>query len=412
MVEKEKYILISVSCGDEAKAERSIMELEDLLETAGGVSVGFVIQNLSVPDRSTYVGKGKALEISDLMEYLEADAILCDDELTPAQHRNLADLLNAKVVDRTMLILDIFAGRATTCEGKIQVEMAQLKYRASRLTGKGTALSRLGGGIGTRGPGETKLETDRRAIQRRVDTLKREISNMERVRETTRKKRNLGKTPVVAIVGYTNAGKSTLLNKLTSAEILAEDKLFATLDPTTRVCKLPGGQEILLTDTVGFINKLPHQLIDAFRSTLEEAKYADAILHLVDSTSSDMELHMEVVYKTLAELGIKNKPIITAFNKIDDYHLMRNEDSDLELSLRDSSATKTVEISAKMGYGLNELFNAIEEVLKENRKYIETLIPYSDSSKLAKIRKYGQIISEEYQDNGTFIKAYVPKSMT
>ena len=197
MVEKEKYILISVSCGDEAKAERSIMELEDLLETAGGVSVGFVIQNLSVPDRSTYVGKGKALEISDLMEYLEADAILCDDELTPAQHRNLADLLNAKVVDRTMLILDIFAGRATTCEGKIQVEMAQLKYRASRLTGKGTALSRLGGGIGTRGPGETKLETDRRAIQRRVDTLKREISNMERVRETTRKKRLLDiQTPV------------------------------------------------------------------------------------------------------------------------------------------------------------------------------------------------------------------------
>ena len=415
----ERYVLVAVSCGDEERAEASLKELEDLLKTAGGEAVAFVVQNLNVPDRATYVGKGKAQEIKELMEYLEADALLCDDELTPAQHRNLAELLDTKVVDRTMLILDIFAGRATTKEGKIQVEMAQLKYRASRLTGKGTALSRLGGGIGTRGPGESKLESDRRAIQRRVDSLSREIKSMERVRETTRKKRTTGLTTVVAIVGYTNAGKSTLLNRLTSADILAEDKLFATLDPTTRVCKLSGGQEFLLTDTVGFINKLPHQLVDAFRSTLEEAKYADVILHMVDATSPDLDLHMQVVYNTLDDLGIRNKPIITAFNKVD--KLMEGEalresvedtmsihaQEDLyAMELRDPKATKTVEISAKTGFGIENLFNAITDTLNEHRTYIEELIPYDEAARLTSIRKYGQIISEEYLEDGIMIKAY------
>ena len=419
----EKYVLIAVSCGDEEKAYRSLDELEDLLETAGGICVAKMVQNLAQPDRATYIGKGKVEELGLLIEHLEADAVLCDDELSPSQHRNLAETLDTKVVDRTMLILDIFAGRATTKEGKIQVEMAQLKYRASRLTGKGTALSRLGGGIGTRGPGESKLESDRRAIQRRVDTLSREVKMMERVRETTRKKRITGVVPVIAIVGYTNAGKSTLLNKLTSAEILAEDKLFATLDPTTRTCALPGGQEILLTDTVGFINKLPHQLVDAFRSTLEEAKHADIILHMVDATSPDLELHMEVVYDTLKNLGIKNKPVITAFNKVDKLSMplvrdgiTENPDDgsnsnnlEPEMRFRDSVATRIVEISAKTGIGIESLFDAITETLKENRTYMEELIPYSETARVNRIRKYGQIISEEYLEDGILIKAYRPK---
>lgn len=401
--DKERYILFCVSGGNEEKAYRSLDELEDLLETAGGVCVAKMVQNLERPDTATYIGKGKVEELRDLMEHQEADAVLCDDELSPSQHRNLAELLEAKVVDRTMLILDIFAGRATTGEGKIQVEMAQLKYRASRLTGKGTALSRLGGGIGTRGPGESKLETDRRAIQRRVDTLSREIKNMERARQVTRKKRTGSTTPVIAIVGYTNAGKSTLLNRLTEADILAEDKLFATLDPTTRKCQLPDGQEILLTDTVGFINKLPHHLVDAFKSTLEEARYGDIIIHMVDSSSPDMELHMEVVYETLKDLGIKDKPIITAFNKID---------KAVEVfERRDSEAKETVEISAKTGANLDDLFAAIERVLKESRKYIEVLIPYSDANKVAKIRKYGQLLSEEFTDEGIMIRAYVPEGV-
>lgn len=412
--EGEGYILFSVSMGNEEKAYRSLDELEDLLETAGGVPVAKMVQNLPQPDSATYIGKGKVEELKLLMESLDVDAVLCDDELSPSQHRNLADALDAKVVDRTMLILDIFAGRATTREGKIQVEMAQLKYRASRLTGKGTALSRLGGGIGTRGPGESKLETDRRAIQRRTDSLSKEIKTMERVRETTRKKRKHGASPIIAIVGYTNAGKSTLLNRLTAAEILAEDKLFATLDPTTRVCTLPGGQEILLTDTVGFINKLPHQLVDAFRSTLEEAKHADIILHMVDSTSPDLDLHMQVVYDTLKNLEIKNKPVITAFNKVDALENLGKEISNEDESsfdLRDPKATKTVEISARTGAGLENLFDAISDVLKETRVYVEELIPYSDTARVNRIRKYGQIISEEYLENGILIKAYKRKDL-
>ncbi len=402
---REKYILFAVSCGEEEKAEASINELAELLDTAGGETLAYMIQNMEKPDRTTYIGKGKALELKEMVEFLEADGVICDDELTPSQHRNLADILETKVVDRTMLILDIFAGRATTGEGKIQVEMAQLKYRASRLTGQGTALSRLGGGIGTRGPGETKLETDRRAIQRRLDKLTADVKSLKHVRETTRKKRLESSTPIVAIVGYTNAGKSTLLNRLTSADILAEDKLFATLDPTTRVCRLPNGREILFTDTVGFINKLPHQLIDAFRSTLEEAKYADVILHMVDATSEDAELHKEVVYDTLETLGVKDKPIITAFNKMD---LLKDCG---ELPLMDEEADAVIEISAATGEGINDLFEAIENALRGDKVYIERIVAYSEGELFKRIRKYGEVLEEEYLEDGVSIKAYVPNNL-
>ena len=404
--EKEKYILFAVSQGDQEKTDRSLDELEELLETAGGICVARMIQNLDLPDRSTYLGKGKAAELKELMDNLEADAILCDDELTPVQHRNLAELLDAKVVDRTMLILDIFAERATTREGKIQVEMAQLKYRASRLTGRGTALSRLGGGIGTRGPGETKLESDRRAIRRRMDSLSAQIKSMERVRETTGKKRRESDTPVIAIVGYTNAGKSTLLNRLTDSDILAEDKLFATLDPTTRVCILPGGQEVMMTDTVGFINKLPHHLVESFKSTLEEAKKGDIILHVIDGTSDERDLHRQVVYETLKSLGIKNKPIITAYNKMD----MFSEKEDA-VYLRDEEAEEVVLISARTGEGLDRLFSGLEKIIRNNREYIEEIIPYSNARRISLIRRYGELLEEEYLEDGIMIKAYVPRSI-
>ena len=399
----EKYVLFVVSKGDEEGAERSLMELEALLETAGGEAVGTMIQNLDKPDNVTYLGRGKVDELKIIMDSLEADGVLCDDSLSPSQHRNLADRLDCKVVDRTMLILDIFAGRATTREGKLQVEMAQQKYRASRLTGKGTALSRLGGGIGTRGPGETKLESDRRVIQKRIAKLSSDIKAMKQVRETTRKKRMGDAIPLVAIVGYTNAGKSTLLNHLTGAEILAEDKLFATLDPTTRKCKLPGGQEVLFSDTVGFINKLPHELVDAFRSTLEEAKYADIILHVVDGSSDDLELHIKVVEDTLKELGASDKPVILAYNKAD---LGRPE-----YRLAGKKVDGEIEISAKTGDGIDQLFSQVEKILKEMRVYIDEVIPYSNQKRLAAIRRYGQILEERYEEDGVHVSAYVPKSL-
>ena len=406
--EKERYISFAVSADDES-AEASLDELSELVDTAGGVVIARMIQHLPHPDPVTYLGKGKAEELREMMEALEADAVICDDELTPSQHRNLADALDAKVVDRTMLILDIFAGRAVTREGKIQVEMAQLKYRATRLTGKGTALSRLGGGIGTRGPGETKLETDRRTIQSRIARLSGEIKAIKAVRETTRKRRTAGPVPIAAIIGYTNAGKSTLLNRLTGAGILAEDKLFATLDPTTRAFQLPCGMKVLLTDTVGFINKLPHHLVDAFRSTLEEAKYADIILHVVDISSAEAEMHRDVVYETLEELGVRDKPVITVLNKAD---LL--EPSELEakkLLFRDDLAESVVAVSAAEGDGLDELFSAIEHVLRKDRVYIEEVIPFSDPARLARIKKYGSVISEEYTEEGAAIKAFVPAGL-
>lgn len=399
----EKYILAAVASGDEEAAWDSLDELADLLDTAGGVTVFQVVQNLAHPDRSTYIGKGKAEELREAIEIHEADGIICDDELTASQMRNLSELTGAKVIDRTTLILDIFAAHARTREGKLQVEIAQQKYRYARLRGMGEALSRLGAGIGTRGPGETKLETDRRVIQKRIKILSDDIEAMKRARDTARKKRSSNAVPTVAIVGYTNAGKSTLLNRLTGSDVLSEDKLFATLDPTTRAALLPDGQQVLFTDTVGFINKLPHNLIDAFRSTLEEAGYADIIVHVIDASDPQADLHLKVVYDTLVELGITDKPVITVWNKSD----LVAEDA----LFRDFGADASVKISAKTGAGLDEFYNELTRILRDSRVYIDTVIPYKNTAVVAEIRKTGQLLSEDYEDEGVHIKAYVPRAL-
>lgn len=397
---EERVILVGVSTSDHDDTEKSLDELEELAATAGAVTVGRVIQNLDQIHPGTYVGKGKLDEIKDLLWETEATGIICDDELSPIQLGNLEDILDTKVMDRTLIILDIFAGRASTSEGKIQVELAQLKYRQSRLTGLGKSLSRLGGGIGTRGPGEKKLEVDRRLIRNRIAQLGRELKDVKRHREITREQRGRNKIPVVAIVGYTNAGKSTLLNTLTGAGVLEEDKLFATLDPTTRNLKLPSKQEVLLTDTVGFIRKLPHHLIEAFRSTLEEAKYADILLHVVDASNPQMDEQMHIVYETLTSLEVKNKPIITAFNKQDK--------TDGGVIFRDFRADYTLGISAKYGDGLTKLQETIEEILRGQKILVEKIYSYGEAGKIQLIRKYGELLEEEYREEGIFAKGYVP----
>lgn len=398
--EVEKVILVGVSVEENDDTEKSLDELEELARTAGAVTVGRVIQNREQIHPATYVGKGKIDEIKELLWEKEATGIICDDELSPAQLGNLQDALDTKVMDRTLIILDIFAERASTSEGKIQVELAQLKYRQSRLVGLGKSLSRLGGGIGTRGPGEKKLEMDRRLIKGRIAQLNRELKEVKRHREVTREQRNRNHLPVVAIVGYTNAGKSTLLNKLTGASVLEEDKLFATLDPTTRGLKLQSKQEILLTDTVGFIRKLPHHLIEAFKSTLEEAKYADIILHVVDASNPQLDEQMHIVYETLRQLEVVNKPIITAFNKQDK--------ADSEMIIRDFKADYIVKISAKTGEGLENLLDTVEEVLRQQKVMVERVYPYAEAGKIQLIRKYGELLTEEYREVGIFVKAYVP----
>lgn len=399
---KEKFILVGVETGKD-RMEESLTELEELLETAGGETVGRVIQNLESINKATYVGKGKVDEIRELAEELGADGIVCDDELSPAQLSNLKDELDIKVLDRTLVILDIFAAHAQTSEGKLQVELAQLKYRSSRLTGLGKNLSRLGGGIGTRGPGESKLESDRRAIRERVSQLRSEIEKVESSRETLRKHRMSDGIPVIAIVGYTNAGKSTFLNKITDAGILAEDKLFATLDPTTRNLKIPDGEEVLFTDTVGFISKLPHNLVDAFKSTLEEAKYADLILHVADASNPEVDEQMKVVYRTLEELKVTGKPVITFLNKQDKL--------EKERIIKDIKADAVVKGSAKTGEGIDELLSKITEILREGKVLIDTVLSYADTSKISVIRKKGQLLSEEYEGEGIKVKAYVPKAV-
>ena len=401
--EKEKLILVGVASSANDDTEQSLDELCDLVDTAVGVVVGRVIQRREMIHPATYVGKGKIEEIKELLWETDADGIVCDDELSPAQTANLTELLDTKVMDRTLIILDIFAGRASTSEGKIQVELAQLRYRQTQLTGAGKALSRLGGGIGTRGPGEKKLEMDRRLIKNRIALLNRELKDVKRHRDLTREQRSRNHMQVAAIVGYTNAGKSTLLNTLTDAKVLEEDQLFATLDPTTRNLKLPSGQEMLVTDTVGFIRKLPHHLIEAFRSTLEEAKYADLILHVVDSSNPQMDEQMYVVYETLRKLEVMNKPVITVFNKMD----RRGENA----LLRDFQADRTVQISAKTGEGIPELLCAIEQQLREQKILIERMYPYQESSRVQMIRKYGELLEEHYTEEGIYIRAYVPKEI-
>lgn len=404
----EKVILVGVSEQDGDDAEDSVAELAELVRTAGAVVVGTLIQKRELMHPGTYVGTGKVAEIAAMIAERGATGIVCDDELSPAQLKNLEQMLDTKVMDRTLIILDIFAARATTSEGKIQVELAQLKYRLSRLTGLGRSMSRLGGGIGTRGPGEKKLEMDRRLIKDRIAQLNRELKEVRQHREITRAKRTRNGMPVAAIVGYTNAGKSTLLNRLTDAGVLEEDKLFATLDPTTRVLELPGRQEILLTDTVGFIRKLPHHLVEAFGSTLEEAKYCDVILHVVDASDENWDKNIETVYGTLKQLKIdenSGKPVITVFNKID-----RISKDDL-VGVRDLRADKTLYISAATGQGLPELANAIEEILRNQKSYIRHTFAYSEAGLTGLIHKYGEIQTEEYLDDGIFIEAYVPKSI-
>ena len=400
---KERVILVAVDTDGSDQAERSLDELGELAKTAGAEVVGRMIQPRETIHPGTYIGKGKILELKELLWETHGTGIICDDELTSVQMGNLEAELDCKIMDRTLLILDIFAARAVSGEGKIQVELAQLKYRASRLAGLGKSLSRLGGGIGTRGPGEKKLEMDRRLIKSRIAALNRELKEVKRHREVTREQRSKSYVPVVAIVGYTNAGKSTLLNRLTGADILAEDKLFATLDPTTRGLKLPGGQEVLLTDTVGFIKKLPHHLIEAFKSTLEEAKYADVILHVVDTSSPQMDSQMYTVYETLSNLGVKDKAIITAFNKQD-----KLEDAPV---IRDFKADYTVKISAKTGAGLTDLTDTIEAVLREQKVFLECLYEYRDAAKIQLIRKYGELLEEKYQEDGIFVRAYVPAEL-
>ena len=397
---EEKVILVGVSEQDGDDAEDSIEDLKELVKTAGAAVVGTLIQKREKIHPGTYVGTGKVTEIEELIAQTGATGIVCDDELSPAQLKNLEMMLDTKVMDRTLIILDIFAARATTSEGKIQVELAQLKYRMSRLTGLGRSMSRLGGGIGTRGPGEKKLEIDRRLINDRIAQLNRELKEVKRHREITRAKREKNQMPVVAIVGYTNAGKSTLLNHLTDAEVLEEDKLFATLDPTTRVLELPGHQEVLLTDTVGFIRKLPHHLIQAFRSTLEEARYADYIFHVVDASNPQREKQMHITYETLDDLEVKDKTIVTLFNKQD----LRTDDE----PLRDFRADYTLNISAGKNEGLDELKELLAEILRENKVYVERVVPYDKAGIIQLIRKQGELISEEYVAEGIAIKAYVP----
>lgn len=397
---EEKVILAGVSSSEGDDTEDSLLELAELVKTAGAEVVGTAIQNRDSIHPGTYVGTGKLQEIRQMIVEFGATGIVCDDELSPAQIRNMEDALDTKVMDRTLIILDIFAARASTSEGKIQVELAQLKYRLSRLVGLGISLSRLGGGIGTRGPGEKKLEMDRRLIKTRIAQLNRELAEVRKHREVTRGQRSRNQTKVAAIVGYTNAGKSTLLNHLTDADVLEEDKLFATLDPTTRNLKLDSGQEILLTDTVGFIRKLPHHLVEAFKSTLEEAKYADMIIHVVDASNPQKEKQMHIVYETLEMLGVKDKKIVTLFNKLD-----KVEEQEI---LHDFKADKILRISAKTGEGLDEFKAILEELLREDKKLLEGIFPYEQGGQLTVIRKYGELLEEDYRDNGIYVKAFVP----
>ncbi len=400
---EEKVVLFCVDLDNGEDVSVNLDELEELVKTAGATVVGRLIQKKDGIDKATYIGSGKTLELREMVQELGATGVVCDDELSPMQLKNLEEAVDTKIMDRTMVILDIFAGRATTREGKIQVELAQLKYRSSRLIGMRSSLSRLGGGIGTRGPGEKKLEIDRRIIRDRIAQLQRELEDVKNHRDVMRKQRMSGDLPIVSIVGYTNAGKSTLLNHLTDAGVLEEDKLFATLDPTSRNLKLLNGQEIIITDTVGFIRKLPHHLINAFRSTLEEAKYADIILHVVDVSNPQADNHIITVYETLDSLGVENKTIITAFNKIDKVDEMP--------IIKDFKADAIVNIAAKKEIGFDKLMETLADEINKCRKYVEKLISYNDAGIINKIRKSGTLLSEEYREDGIYIKAYIDGSL-
>ena len=400
---RERVILVGVDTEGGETAERSLDELAELAATAGAEVTGRLIQTRECVHPATYIGRGKLIELKELLWETEATGIICDDELSSTQLGNLEEELDCKVLDRTLLILDIFAARAVSGEGKIQVELAQLRYRASRLSGLGRSLSRLGGGIGTRGPGEKKLEMDRRLIRERISRLKKELADVERHRELLRSQRNQSGMKVAALVGYTSAGKSSIENALTNAGILEDAMLFSTLDTTTRALQLDGTQEILLTDTVGFIRKLPHHLIEAFKSTLEEAKYADIIIHVVDVSNPRMDEQMYVVYDTLRQMGAEGKPVITLFNKQD--RLEKEE------SHKDFQADYSIATSAKTGQGLDKLKAALLEIIRRDQIYVERLYPFADAGKIQMIRSKGQLLSEEYLPEGIQIKAYVTQDV-
>ena len=401
--QKESMILVGIQLYENERTEESLDELAELVKTAGAEVAGRVIQKREAVHPVTYVGKGKLLELKEILWETEATGIVCDDELTSVQLHNLERELECKVIDRTLLILDIFAARAVSSEGKIQVELAQLKYRAARLVGLRDSLSRLGGGIGTRGPGEKKLEMDRRLIRERISRLKKELREVEQHRELIRTQRKASQKKIAALVGYTSAGKSSIENALTGAGILADAMLFSTLDTTTRVLELEGKQEILLTDTVGFIRKLPHHLIEAFKSTLEEAKYADIIIHVVDASNPQMDSQMYVVYETLRQLGVEGKPVITLFNKQD-----KLEEAG---SFRDFQAQYSIRTSAKTGQGLEELKTALLEIIRSGQIYIEKMYPFEEAGKIQLIRRHGQLLEEEYAAEGISVKAYVTKEI-
>lgn len=391
---KERAFLISLDCG-EYDAESSMAELEELAKTSGAEIIGEMIQKRPAPEAATYMGKGALEEISNFCSNHNIDLIIADGELSPVQIRNIEDLTGVRVIDRTTLILDIFAGRARSSEGKLQVELAQLKYSLPRLSGKGTALSRLGGGIGTRGPGETKLETDRRHIRFRIQNLKAELDKVEKRRVAMHQRRKKNGALCVAIVGYTNAGKSTLMNRLTDAGVLQEDKLFATLDPTARKLVLPDGRQIMLVDTVGLVRRLPHQLVDAFRSTLEEAVWADVILNVCDASSDECAEHIRVTESVLSDLGCSGKPIINVLNKCD-------KPTELDFDFFENS----VKISAATGDGIDSLLTAIENALPKDRKRVKILLPF-DKMKLSSLVRDGTVNSEEYTENGVLYDATV-----
>ena len=401
--QKESMILVGIQLYENERTEESLDELAELAKTAGAEVAGRVIQKREAVHPVTYVGKGKLLELKEVLWETEATGIVCDDELTSVQLHNLERELECKVIDRTLLILDIFAARAVSSEGKIQVELAQLKYRAARLVVLRDSLSRLGGGIGTRGPGEKKLEMDRRLIRERISRLKKELCEVEQHRELIRTQRKASQKKIAALVGYTSAGKSSIENALTGAGILADAMLFSTLDTTTRVLELEGKQEILLTDTVGFIRKLPHHLIEAFKSTLEEAKYADIIIHVVDASNPQMDSQMYVVYETLRQLGVEGKPVITLFNKQD-----KLEEAG---SFRDFQAQYSIRTSAKTGQGLEELKTALLEIIRSGQIYIEKMYPFEEAGKIQLIRRHGQLLEEEYVAEGISVKAYVTKEI-
>ena len=400
---EERVILVGVQPADGDDTEESVKELGELAKTAGAQVVGSVIQNRERIHPGTYIGKGKLDEVRMMLWETDATGIICDDELSPAQLNNLQSELDCKVCDRTLLILDIFARHAVTSEGKLQVELAQLRYRAARLTGLGNSLSRLGGGIGTRGPGEKKLEMDRRLIRTRISHLKQELEEVIRHRELIRAGRKKSEQKIAALVGYTSVGKSAIFKRMTGADVLEDAKLFATLDTTTRGIRLSGKQEVLLTDTVGFIRKLPHHLVEAFKSTLEEVCCADILIHVVDASNPQMEVQMGVVYETLHQLGADDRPVITVFNKQD---LLAEPKS-----FRDHHAELCVAASAHTGQGMEEIKAGIEQILRSQKIYIERLYSYDQAGLIQIIRRKGELLSEEYQAEGIFVKAYVTKDI-